>query len=182
MRTPDDELPAAEDLDALIGGLRAEAARRRAAPAYPIDDEARIGLELDSQAPRPLPAPLERLAGAAARVETAAREQAAGGAGGAGGGGGAGNQPESRSVSPGARRARRARRAEPPLPQSVALAEQVAALAHTVTGSLRLIAEKLDDIDRRLHQLEHPGEKPPTAMAEGSRSPGPVLDAWRDQQ
>jgi hypothetical protein len=64
----------------------------------------------------------------------------------------------------------------------VPLAEQVASLAHTVMGSLRFIAEKLDDIDRRLHQLEHPDEKPPTATGEGRGSPGPVLDAGRDQK
>src|SRR5580658_3300519 len=96
MPTPDDELPAAEDLDALIGGVRAEAARRRAAPAYPIDDEARIGLELDSQAPRPFLAPLERLAATAARVETAAQEPAGERAGGGGDGGGGRSQPASR--------------------------------------------------------------------------------------
>jgi hypothetical protein len=40
-------------LDALIGDLRLEAARRRAAPAFPIDEEVRLGQVLDEQAPAP---------------------------------------------------------------------------------------------------------------------------------
>lgn len=40
------------DLDALIGEIRREAARRRAAPDFPIDEEARLGTEMDGQGPR----------------------------------------------------------------------------------------------------------------------------------
>lgn len=39
------------DLDALIGDIRREAARRRAAPDFPVDDEARMALEMDRQGP-----------------------------------------------------------------------------------------------------------------------------------
>lgn len=39
------------DLDALIGEIRREAARRRAAPDYPIDEEAALDAELDAQGP-----------------------------------------------------------------------------------------------------------------------------------
>ena len=39
-------------LDELIGEIRREAARRRAAPDFPVDEEARVGLELDSLGPR----------------------------------------------------------------------------------------------------------------------------------
>lgn len=39
------------DLDALIGDIRKEAARRRAAPDFPVDDEARLGTEMDRQGP-----------------------------------------------------------------------------------------------------------------------------------
>jgi hypothetical protein len=50
------------DLDALIGELRRQAARRRASPDFPLDAEAEIGVELDRLAPaRPRPR-LERLA------------------------------------------------------------------------------------------------------------------------
>ena len=39
------------DLDALIGDIRREAARRRAAPDFPVDDEARLAVEMDRQGP-----------------------------------------------------------------------------------------------------------------------------------
>lgn len=39
------------DLDALIGDIRREAARRRAAPDFPVDDEARMAVEMDRRGP-----------------------------------------------------------------------------------------------------------------------------------
>lgn len=42
---------AANDLDALIGDIRREAARRRAAPDFPLDEEARLQVEMDGQGP-----------------------------------------------------------------------------------------------------------------------------------
>lgn len=39
------------DLDALIGDIRREAARRRAAPDFPLEDEARLAVEMDRQGP-----------------------------------------------------------------------------------------------------------------------------------
>jgi sugar phosphate isomerase/epimerase len=39
------------DLDALIGELRLEAARRRASPSFPLEQEVRLGEALDAQAP-----------------------------------------------------------------------------------------------------------------------------------
>jgi hypothetical protein len=65
------------DLEGLIGELRREASRRRAAPDFPIDAEARLGLELDRQAPRPDVPKLDRLAEAlevAGRVPTGRRD------------------------------------------------------------------------------------------------------------
>jgi len=44
---------AASDLDQLISEVESEAARRRAAPGYPHDLEARIEAELARQAPAP---------------------------------------------------------------------------------------------------------------------------------
>lgn len=38
-------------LDELIGEIRREAARRRAAPSFPVDEEAGIGVELDALGP-----------------------------------------------------------------------------------------------------------------------------------
>jgi hypothetical protein len=42
----------ASDLDALIGEIRREAARRRAAPDFPIDEEARLTAAMDAEGPR----------------------------------------------------------------------------------------------------------------------------------
>jgi hypothetical protein len=64
------------DLDGLIGELRREASRRRAAPDFPIDAEAQLSLELDRQAPRHDVPKLDRLAEAlevAGRVPTGRR-------------------------------------------------------------------------------------------------------------
>jgi hypothetical protein len=41
----------ASDLDALIGEIRREAARRRAAPDFPIDEEATLTAEMDTEGP-----------------------------------------------------------------------------------------------------------------------------------
>lgn len=41
------------DLDEAIGDLRREAARRRAEPGFPLDEEAHLSAELDEQAPGP---------------------------------------------------------------------------------------------------------------------------------
>lgn len=45
------EAAAADDLDVLIGDIRREAARRRAAPDFPVEDEARLSAEMDAQGP-----------------------------------------------------------------------------------------------------------------------------------
>lgn len=47
----DSEAAAADDLDALIGDIRREAARRRAAPDFPVDEEARLSADMDAQGP-----------------------------------------------------------------------------------------------------------------------------------
>lgn len=76
----------ADDLDALIGDIRREAARRRAAPDFPVDEEAAIVLDMDRQGPvggadlAGLLAELERLARAGS-----AHGGAADGSAGAGG-------------------------------------------------------------------------------------------------
>jgi len=59
----------APDLDRLIGDVEAEGARRRAAPDFPHDRAARLGLELDRQAPAGTPAP--DVAAALAEAEAA---------------------------------------------------------------------------------------------------------------
>lgn len=72
------------DLDALIGDLRREAARRRAEPAFPLDDEARVATALDEQSPG---AAHDRLRVAARDIRSVGRstpEEAAGRARGRG--------------------------------------------------------------------------------------------------
>jgi hypothetical protein len=68
--------PGDPDLDGLIGEMRREASRRRAAPDFPIDAETKLSLELDRQAPRHDLPKLDRLAEAlevAGRVPTRRR-------------------------------------------------------------------------------------------------------------
>ncbi|MBV9661179.1 MAG: hypothetical protein JO337_08485 [Acidimicrobiales bacterium] len=69
----------AEDLDALIGEIRREAARRRAAPDFPIDEEARLAVEMDGHGPS---GPGVDLAAVLARLEALARAARAGHGGG----------------------------------------------------------------------------------------------------
>ena len=47
----DGDTGVAGDLDALIGDIRREAARRRAAPDFPLDEEARLSAEMDAHGP-----------------------------------------------------------------------------------------------------------------------------------
>jgi hypothetical protein len=61
MPRPPDGSDDGVDLDALIGDLRQESARRRAAPGFPLDAEADIGMELDRLAPAPDRPRIERL-------------------------------------------------------------------------------------------------------------------------
>lgn len=69
------------DLDELIGEIRREAARRRAAPSFPVDEEARIGLEMDALGPQgagaDLAASIAGLRQLAASPDAAVREVAA---------------------------------------------------------------------------------------------------------
>jgi hypothetical protein len=123
--------PAGDDLDIVIGDLRREAARRRAEPDFPIEDEARLGVELDRQSPRP-PAPkLDRLADAA----QAAADSANAGWTGPGG--------------PTGRAAQRAASAVlGPLPG------QVSSVASILATALRTVSARIQDLDARLQRLE----------------------------
>ena len=67
---------AGADLDALIGEIRREAARRRAAPDFPIDEEARRGAELDGLAPVPGGADLAALTAALRHPATSPQDAA----------------------------------------------------------------------------------------------------------
>jgi len=144
-----------DDLDALIGDLQGEAARRRAEPGYPLEAEARIGIELDRHAPRPLPTKLERLAQAATQTGTHQMPAAGGLAGRVAG----------KALSP----------------QIQALTGQVAALGGIVGNALHILSVRLTDAEVRLQRLEHPArgsEKPhPTSGSLGTE-PVPGLEDW----
>src|ERR1700722_13876608 len=120
------------DLDALIGDLLAEAARRRAESGFPLDEEARLGMELDRQAPRPLPAKMERLAQAASQ---------------------GGGRP---AVSDPGRAGRAAARV---VDKAVAaavgpVANALSSLGDVVANGFRVLAGQLAQLDGRVRELE----------------------------
>ena len=60
-----------EDLDALIGEIRREAARRRAAPDFPLDEEASGSVDMDRTGPTPGGADLAAVTAALRRLASA---------------------------------------------------------------------------------------------------------------
>ena len=123
------------DLDAMIGDLQGEAARRHAEPAFPLDEEARLGVELDGQAPQPLAPKLERLARAAIRAIRAGTEQGAPQAD---------SQPVPRAAAPTGLVGRVARHAAPPTGLIGRVAGQaVAAQVGPLTRELSALADIL---------------------------------------
>ncbi len=145
-----DESPRPLDLDALIGDVRQEAARRRAEPGFPLDDEARLGVESARQAPRPPGPALEDLADAAASMaRPAERSDHAGPIG------------RTRELATSVLR-------RPP-----AEGRGTPALAGIVARALRVSATLLGDLDRRLQALE---ERDGSPVFEGVQPPGPAAD------
>jgi hypothetical protein len=147
------------DLDALIGDLQGEAARRRAAPGFPLDDEARLGLALDRQAPQPLAPELERLAELATR---------------------AGTRPE---IPPPTRRGWRFGPAASERPGATATGEEQS-LSGVVARALRTVSDRLVDLEVRLRRLELRGAAsapdvvgPAAAGAAGGPTAG--FAAWK---
>jgi hypothetical protein len=150
-----------DDLDVLIGELQREAARRRAEHGFPLDEEARIGIELDRQAPQPLAPKLERLARAAEATASP------------------GPTPAGRTaLSPrGPSTWGLSQRAVSAVLGS--LPDQVASLALVVSGALRTLSMRLSDLESRLERLEgsvrtevHP-EVRPEAAGGGDGKPPP---------
>lgn len=74
-RPADDITGAGAGLDELIGDIRREAARRRAAPDFPVEPEARLSATMDAEGPR---GPGADLAGVAAALGLAAGSDPAG--------------------------------------------------------------------------------------------------------
>jgi hypothetical protein len=141
-----------EDLDAVIGDLQGEAARRRAEPGFPLEQEARLGLEMDAQAPQPLPPKLERLARAASQATS--------------------DQPPPPSGVVG----RLALQALSP--QFALLARQVSSLGDLLANALRAVSAQLGQMEQRLDTLEHPDRVAEPARRTSTYSDG-WFDDWR---
>jgi len=115
---------AADELDALIGGLEAEAARRRAEPGFPLDAEARLGIELDRRAPHGAATPLAEVIGALVDMATRTADAEA---------------------APGRRRGRDARQVD---------AESLSTLATAVSAAVLALARQVEQLEFRLARLE----------------------------
>lgn len=138
------------DLDVLIGEIRREAARRRAAPDFPLDDEARVALEMDRDGPSgggvDLPAVLAALRDAASGVTTGST-------------GAPGGEP---GASPGAGRM-----------------ADVAELARLVESLGRGLASRVADLERRVERLSPPPIPADPDRGSGPALPEVVpLDHW----
>jgi len=199
-----DDPPRRLDLDALIGDIRREGARRRAEPGFPLDVEARLGIESARQAPRPVGPALEDLAEAAASLAQPAASRA---------------QPAASRAQPAASRAQpaasgaqpAASRAQPaasktqpaaskthpdgssepagPIGRTRNLAASVlrrppadapgvATLAGIMARALRVSAALLVDLDRRLRVVEGRDEPAPSWGDRPSAGPAADLAPW----
>jgi hypothetical protein len=142
------------DLDALIGDIRRESARRRAAPDFPVDEEARLAAEAERQAPAGNRPRLERL------VDSVQALAATGGA----------VEPASGST-----------RFQPwrPSAQMAGLRRGFSDLAGSVSAALRIVSGRLGDLEQRMRRLEGRRLAPPTG---GSVEPalGPVAGREAD--
>lgn len=123
-----------DDLDALIGELRREAARRRAEPSFPVDEEAALGMQLDGHAPH---GSLGRLTQLADAIDTL-RRQADG--------------PLAGSAKTGPFGIRRAAS-----PDWHRWQESLTALIRLAAASIRQCAARFADVERRLAIVEPGG-------------------------
>lgn len=147
--------PPGDDLGALIGDVRLEAARRRSDPAYPLGEEQAIDEEMRQWSPQAPGSPLERLA---ARAEAAA---------------GSGSPQGDR------------RRSDPPAAPSPDLAAVVAEALRTLSFRLADLEHRLGRVERGLAGgvggptvLPFPAPRVPGTAAPGSPAPGtPLLPA-----
>lgn len=143
------------DLDRLVGDLEWEAARRRADPAFPHDEEARLHAQLERQGPHPS-SWLEMRTLVADVEELAARAWPA--------------PPAAVATGPTHRLAARFRRRHSP-----PVDDRVATVAVAVCSVLRAALDRLEDLQGRVRLLEQRGE----AHALPPAVEGPGLAAWR---
>jgi len=151
------------DLDRLIGELETEGARRRAAPDYPHDREARLHLELERLAPHPAgPAGIDDLLAGLERAVAALADAAAG------------------DVAEGDRRGGRSRRAAALGRRLRRLEGAVAAEGLAVAAAVRALRDALADLEARTARAGN-GEAAATGAPVGTTSPddGEALGDWR---
>ncbi len=170
------------DLDALIGRLEQEAARRRAEPSFPIDDEARLSIEMDRQAPDAPGSRLDRLADAAIRhirSDDGAPGSVSGGRGRGGPAGGRGGPAGGRGEPAGLfGRASRMLAAG----DTSRLAQRLDLLASIVSGGLRTASIRLAELDRRLGRIEAGAVGPRAPSLRGpTQATIPDLAVWRER-
>jgi hypothetical protein len=146
------------DLDRLIGELETEAARRRAAPDFPHDADARLHFELARRAPHP--------PGSAAMSEIIARvEEVA-------------SLDIGAPLEPDATGSRRRARATE-LRQLQRLDARARSLGLATAGALHAIALRLEQLDQRMRLLERDIDEAETVAP--TVAAGDALAQWRDQ-
>jgi hypothetical protein len=145
------------DLDRLIGELETEAARRRAAPDFPHDADARLHFELARRAPNP-PSSVA-MGEIIAHVEEVA-------------------SLEIGPLDDDATRSRRRGR-EAGLRQVQQLDARVRSLGLAAAGAFHAIALRLEQLDQRVRLLESDADDVEVATPAGGA--GDALAQWRDQ-
>lgn len=150
----------ADELDALIGDLRQEAARRRAAPDFPIDGEARLGAVMDREGPVGSRTDLTALA---AELQAAARRLVAGAV-----------------VEPPVRPRGRRRAPADDLERLARAVGEMAEIADLAASLARSTSSRLQALERRLQRIEGPsggGRSGPAEAGSGAAAPG-SLSRW----
>ena len=153
---------AASDLDRLIGEVESDAARRRAAPGYPHDLEARIEAELARQAPTPSGrVPLERLVTAVEESSFISIDVPV-----------TTGRPETTYVKTVLKRG---------LDWYLRyVADQVSSLGYATTRTLRAVIVRLEDIEERVAAVERRGGRDGAEALPESTPTEAYLDQWLD--
>jgi hypothetical protein len=145
------------DLDRLIGELETEAARRRAAPDFPHDADARLHFELARRAPNP--PGTEAMSEIVAHVEEVASLDI--------------SAPLDVDAT---RSRRRGRKAD--LRQLQRLDARVTSLGLAAAGAFHAIAARLEQLDQRVTLLEPDADD--VEIATPAVAAGDALAQWRD--
>ena len=163
MATPDNgttDPSSGLDLDRLIGELETEAARRRAEPGYPHDDEARLHFELARRAPDPHRAPalralVDRVAEVASTDSSSARTAAVQGTG--------------------SRRRQRQAAAQ----HLARVDDRVTSVGLAIGAALRAVTDRLEQLEEAVTHLEPKTDEPALASSTGEERE--TLARWADR-